>query len=238
MRFSTGTSSINRTFKWLYLKTRQTPQNGQNVHRFQVRTPICHIVPVSRTYVVGGVFPVENKGKGEGIGEGRDRQRNRQVNAQALSKLPFSKLPLVFPQNIASAKLGWCVYLHLSLRFSGQQTSNIIKKCQNPDPPLLFGFPVLFFLFDFPCFWGAFLLSFPKILGVTLREEEGTSKKEKSKEILKARKGGSGKSFSKLFNNFFGAPTPGLCLAKNSAEKTKYVDVSQPPHQGDELKRR
>ena len=26
------------------------PQNGENVHGFQVRTPICHIVPVSRTY--------------------------------------------------------------------------------------------------------------------------------------------------------------------------------------------
>ena len=48
--FSTGISSINRTFKWLCLKTRQTPQNGQNVHSFQVRTPICHIVPVSRAY--------------------------------------------------------------------------------------------------------------------------------------------------------------------------------------------
>ena len=50
MWFSTGICSINRTFKWLWLKTRQTPQNGQNVHRFQVRTPICHIVPVSRAY--------------------------------------------------------------------------------------------------------------------------------------------------------------------------------------------
>ena len=28
----------------------RTPQDGQNVHGFQVRTPICHIVPVSRTY--------------------------------------------------------------------------------------------------------------------------------------------------------------------------------------------
>ena len=36
----------------------------------------------------------------------------------------------------------------------------------------------------------------------------------------------------------FGAPTPGFFLAKCSAEKTKYIDVSQPPHQGDELKRR
>ena len=50
MWFSTGISSINRTFKWLCLKTRQAPQNGQNVHRFQVRTPICHIVPVSHAY--------------------------------------------------------------------------------------------------------------------------------------------------------------------------------------------
>ena len=41
---------------------------------------------------------MENQGKGKGGGEGggwgRDRQRNRQVNAQALSKLPFSDLPL------------------------------------------------------------------------------------------------------------------------------------------------
>ena len=31
-------------------ETQQTPQAGQKVHRFQVRTPICHIVPVSRAY--------------------------------------------------------------------------------------------------------------------------------------------------------------------------------------------
>ena len=34
------------------------------------------------------------------------------------------------------------------------------------------------------------------------------------------------------------SPAPGPFLAKNSAEKTKYIDVSQPPHQGDELNRR
>ena len=51
---------------------------------------------------MGGVFPVEDKGKkAKGVGMvgggwGRDRQRNRQVNAQALSKLPFSKLPFSF----------------------------------------------------------------------------------------------------------------------------------------------
>ena len=28
----------------------ENPQNGENVHGFQVRTPICHIVPVSRAY--------------------------------------------------------------------------------------------------------------------------------------------------------------------------------------------
>ena len=50
----------------------------------------------------GGGFPVESNGKGEGGGQGRvggcggDWQRNRQVNAQALSKLPFSKLPFSF----------------------------------------------------------------------------------------------------------------------------------------------
>ena len=36
----------------------------------------------------------------------------------------------------------------------------------------------------------------------------------------------------------FGAPTSGLFFAKNSAEKTKYIDVSQSLYQGDELKRR
>ena len=53
--------------------------------------------------VVGGSFPLENKGKeeggSEGEGWGRNRQRNRQVNAQALSKLPFSTLPLSFSPN-------------------------------------------------------------------------------------------------------------------------------------------
>ena len=50
---------------------------------------------------------MENKGKGgeggeggEGGGWGRDRQRNWQVNAQALSKLPFSKLPFSFSHKI------------------------------------------------------------------------------------------------------------------------------------------
>ena len=36
----------------------------------------------------------------------------------------------------------------------------------------------------------------------------------------------------------FGAPTLGLSLAKYSAKKTKYIDVSQPPHQGDKQKKR
>ena len=42
--------SINRASKWLWLVTQEAPQNGQNVHGFQVRTPIRHIVPVSRAY--------------------------------------------------------------------------------------------------------------------------------------------------------------------------------------------
>ena len=48
--FSTGIYSINRASEWLWLENTETPQNGQNVHRFPVRTPICHIVPVSRAY--------------------------------------------------------------------------------------------------------------------------------------------------------------------------------------------
>ena len=57
----------------------------------------------------GWRFSCENQGKGEGVrggvgGGGGDRQRNRQVNAQALSKLPFSNLPFsspLFPPPIA-----------------------------------------------------------------------------------------------------------------------------------------
>ena len=39
--------------EWLWLDMQETPENGQNVHGFQVRTPICHIVPVSRAYLYG-----------------------------------------------------------------------------------------------------------------------------------------------------------------------------------------
>ena len=50
--------------------------------------------------VVGGGFPVKNKGKGAGSGEGgwwgRDRQRNQQVNAQVWSKLPFIRNARLF----------------------------------------------------------------------------------------------------------------------------------------------
>ena len=50
-----------------------------------------------RVEVGGGEwFPEENKGKGEGGGEGGGWGRDRQVNAQALLKLPFSKLPFSF----------------------------------------------------------------------------------------------------------------------------------------------
>ena len=50
--------------------------------------------------VVGGGFPLENKGGGgEGGGWGGDRQRHWHVNAQALSKLPFSDLPFSFYPN-------------------------------------------------------------------------------------------------------------------------------------------
>ena len=46
----TGIYSINRASAWLWLENQDAPQNGQNVHGFPVRTPICHIVPVSRAY--------------------------------------------------------------------------------------------------------------------------------------------------------------------------------------------
>ena len=45
---------VNRAPDWLWLEMQETPQNGQNVPGFQVRTPICHIVPVSRAYGGGG----------------------------------------------------------------------------------------------------------------------------------------------------------------------------------------
>ena len=48
--FSTGIYSINRASEWLWLETHQ---NGQNVQGMQVRTPICHIVPVSRAHEGG-----------------------------------------------------------------------------------------------------------------------------------------------------------------------------------------
>ena len=37
---SIGIYGINRAFEWLWLETEETPYNGQNVHGFQVRTPI------------------------------------------------------------------------------------------------------------------------------------------------------------------------------------------------------
>ena len=46
---------------WLWLETQENPQNGQNVCGFQVRTPICHIVPVSRAYRGGGPKPWRGK---------------------------------------------------------------------------------------------------------------------------------------------------------------------------------
>ena len=72
------------------------------------------------------MFPVENKEKGKGVGRKGggvgDRQRNRQVNAQALSKLPFrANYPLVFPQECVrsenSAQCGsFCPDAHADMR--------------------------------------------------------------------------------------------------------------------------
>ena len=42
------------------------PSKWSNVHRFQVRTPTCHIVPVSRAYGGGGVPKVVAMGSVRG----------------------------------------------------------------------------------------------------------------------------------------------------------------------------
>ena len=47
---STRSHSIHRVSERLGLETQETHQNGQNVHGFQVGTPVCHIAPVSRAY--------------------------------------------------------------------------------------------------------------------------------------------------------------------------------------------
>ena len=60
MWFSTGIHSINRASEWLQMATQESHQNGQNVHGFQVRTPICHIVSFSSFWALlggGGVKP-------------------------------------------------------------------------------------------------------------------------------------------------------------------------------------
>ena len=46
---------------WIYTsrlavaRNPRNPSNGHNVHGFQVRTPNCHIVPVSRAYTYRGI---------------------------------------------------------------------------------------------------------------------------------------------------------------------------------------
>ena len=55
---------------------------------------------------------------------------------------------------------------------------------------LLLRFFLLFCSCDFPCFFGAFLLPSPRILGAILPEKQGKSRKEKNKEIPKSKEGG------------------------------------------------
>ena len=62
-----------------------------------------------------GGFSLENKGKrgGEG-GEGGGWDRDQQVNAQALSKLPFSELPFSFsPNHVAMVCSSIAFHTHL-----------------------------------------------------------------------------------------------------------------------------
>ena len=79
--FSTGIYSIKRAFEWLCLETQQTPLNGENVHGFLVRTPICHIVPVSRAY------PYTKKKKG------KKTKGNKQINHNKGRFLPSTCTP-------------------------------------------------------------------------------------------------------------------------------------------------
>ena len=80
--FSTGIWRINRASAWLWLKTQETHQNGQNVHRFQVRTPICHIVPVSRAYL----YPLHNV-KIQGLpNPGRLKRSSRESRNSSLGR--------------------------------------------------------------------------------------------------------------------------------------------------------
>ena len=44
-------------------------------------------------WVVGGCFPVKSERRGVGVGEGAGKGTGNRINAQALSKLPFSNLP-------------------------------------------------------------------------------------------------------------------------------------------------
>ena len=64
MLFS-GIYSIARGSDWLWQETQETPQNGQDVHGFQVETPICHISEVSkrgwRTEGVGAKNPFKGQ---------------------------------------------------------------------------------------------------------------------------------------------------------------------------------
>ena len=91
--FSTGIFGINRASGWLWLEIQETHQNGQNVHGFQVRTPICHIVPVSRAYG-GGRFLVENPGGG-GVSQdgGRGAKKAGRVSAGNWGGAKYSGVP-------------------------------------------------------------------------------------------------------------------------------------------------
>ena len=78
-------------------------------------------------------FPSLNKGKGEG-GWGGDGQRNRQVTAQALSKLPLSKLPFSFSpkfQNFFSQREsgGMATLAPVPRVFPEQKKDNILFYC-------------------------------------------------------------------------------------------------------------
>ena len=88
------------------------------------------LIWVGFRWVVGGGAVVlwNNQEKwevgGEGGGWGRDRQRSRQVNAQALSKLPFSNLPFSFSMLPArSSNARNCLLIGCLLRWAKSRDS-------------------------------------------------------------------------------------------------------------------
>ena len=106
--FSPGIYSINRASGWLWPENEETPENGQNVRGFQVKTPICHIAPVSHAYPyippkrvgkkIAEYQPPPRKGGFSKGGFCRVRCRNQGNEKHPRILGPAAHLPLKAPQ--------------------------------------------------------------------------------------------------------------------------------------------